>query len=155
MAFIVNKEGKTVTMDRVINAPRELVWKAYSSSELISQWWGPREYETVVDTLEFKQGGKWRFVHRKEETEEEYGFHGEYKEINEPAKIVWTFEWEGMPGHVLIETITFEDMGEKTNVISVSQYEDIKDLEGMVNMDMESGATQSMDRLQELVTKMK
>jgi uncharacterized protein YndB with AHSA1/START domain len=155
MAFTVNKDVKTVTMDRVINASRELVWKAYSTPELIAKWWGPREYDTVIETMEFKVGGKWRFIHKKDDTMEEHGFHGEYKEIEAPGKIVWTFEWEGMPGHILTETITFEAQGDKTNVISVSQYNDIADLEGMVNMGMEVGATESMDRLEELVASMK
>lgn len=111
---------------------------------------GPRKYKTTVDKMEVKVGGAWRFVH--EADGETYGFHGEFRELEEPARITWTFEFEGMPGHVIVETINFEDLGDGSTKISVvSHYDSLEDLNGMVESGMEDGAAESYDRLAELV----
>src|SRR5437870_2563259 len=138
----------------VFDAPRELVWKAWTNPKLIPRWWGPRKYTTVVEKMDVRPGGTWRFVQRDAEGNE-YGFHGEYREVVPFERIVETFEFEGMPGHVLTESAVFEDIGGKTKVTQKSVFETVEDLEGMLASGMEEGARETMERFTELVAEMK
>jgi len=138
-----------VTITRRINAPRERVFKAYTDAASITQWWGPRRYETIVDTLEARPGGSWRFINRQ--GDQEFGFHGVFHDVVPSERITWTFEFEGVPGHVSLETVTFEDEGDSTNIRIHSVFETVADRDGMIESGMESGLAESMDRLQELL----
>ena len=131
----------------------ERVWQACTDPEQIPKWWGPGYLITVVDKMDFRVGGQWRFI-QTEPSGKEHGFSGVYKEIEELKKISDTFEYEPMPGHVLLETATFESLPDgKTKFSTVAHYDNLEDLEGMVGMGMESGQRESMDRLAELVEK--
>ncbi len=77
-------------MTRVFDAPRELVFKAHVDPALIAQWWGLRSNTTIVDQLDARPGGKWRFVQRRPDGSEE-GFRGEFREIVPPERFTWTF----------------------------------------------------------------
>jgi uncharacterized protein YndB with AHSA1/START domain len=137
----------TIQMTRVFDAPRDLVFEAHSSAEHVSKWWGPRRYDVVVAELDFRPGGKWRIVHKGPDGE--YGFHGEYKEIVRPERIVWTFEFEGMPGHGSVDTLALEENDGKTTLTATSVYDSIEDRDGMLNSGMESGLAETWDRLAE------
>jgi uncharacterized protein YndB with AHSA1/START domain len=151
--FEVDKDKLEVRMVRVFNASKEAIFKAYSDPELIVKWWGPAEYETILDKMDFRLGGEWRFIH-KETNGTLHPFHGVYKEIIENERITDTFNYEPIgPGHELVETIVLEDMGGKTKLTAVSKYNTIEDLEGMILSGMEGGATESMERLAKLVEK--
>ena len=139
-----------VVMTRVLDAPRERVWKAYTEPKLIPRWWGPRYLTTTVDKMEVRPGGAWRFVSRAPDGSE-FGFRGTYREIVQLERITWTFEFEGMPGHISVETVTFEEHGGKTKVTVNSVYASKEDRDGMVATGMEKGATETMDRLSELL----
>ena len=143
-----------IVMTRVFDAPRELVFEAHSSCEHMSKWWGPRGYEFASCEIDFRQGGAWRIVHRGPDGEE-YGFHGEYREIAPPERIVWTFEFEGMPGHVSVETLTLEEHDGKTTLTGTSVFDTVEDRDGMLGSGMESGAAESMDRLDEYLEVLK
>ena len=107
--------------------------------------------DTRVDTHDFKVGGKWRYVSDGQDGKE-HAFRGEFKEIDEPRKIVRTFEYEPVAGHILVESITFEpEESGKTKMVNISKYDNIGDLEGMVNSGMEGGALSGLDRLAVLV----
>jgi uncharacterized protein YndB with AHSA1/START domain len=140
-----------IVMSRVFNAPRELVFRAYTDPALIVQWWGPRNVTTVVDKMDVKAGGLWRYIQRDEKGNE-YGFKGEYREVTPPERLVNTFEFEPMPGHIVVDTAVFEALpGGKTRVTVTSQFASKEDRDGMMNSGMEQGATESWDRLSELV----
>jgi uncharacterized protein YndB with AHSA1/START domain len=96
-----------------------------------------------------RPGGTWRIVHRGPDGEEDQGFHGEFREIVRPERIVWTFEWEGMPGHVSVETLTFEEHDGKTTITTTSIFDSVEDRDGMLQSGMESGAAETYDRLDE------
>ncbi len=151
----VDKNKKTVSMERIFDAPRELVWKAHTTPELIQQWWGTDDSEMVVDKMDVREGGEWRFVNKIKG--QVYAFHGEFKEIVEPEKITWTFNFEPIgPGHELTETIRFEETVDgQTKISTTSHFLTIEDLEGMMSQGMESGATQSWNRLEKLLQGMK
>src|SRR5467141_4117540 len=134
----------------VFDAPRELVWKAWTNPKLIPRWWGPRKYSTVVEKMDVRRGGTWRFVQRDAEGNE-FGFHGEYREVVPFERIVETFEFEGMPGHVLVESAVFEDIRGKTKVTQKSVFATVEDLEGMLASGMEDGARETIERFAELV----
>ncbi len=141
-------------MTRVFDAPRDLVFEAHTSCEHMSRWWGPRKYEVVSCEIDFRPGGKWRIVHRDPDGVE-YAFHGEYREIVRPDRIVWTFEFEGMPGHVSVETLTLEEHDGKTTFTGTSVFDSVEDRDGMLESGMESGAAETMDRLDEYLEVLK
>lgn len=144
--------AREVVMTRVFNAPRELVFKAHTDRTMVAQWWGQRNTTTIVDKMDVRPGGEWRFVQRDADGNE-WGFHGEYLEITPVERLVQTFEFEGMPGHVVEDTAVFDDLGGKTRITTTSLFATPEDRDGMIQSGMESGANESWDRLAELVEK--
>jgi|GEM_PF-6740938 len=147
--FVVDKEKLEVRISREFKASPERLWKAFSDPKEIAQWWN----NTDIETHDFRVGGKWRFVEKDpEEAGNEHAFRGEFKEIDEPRKIVRTFEYEPWAGHILIETVEIKPQGEgKTLVTTTSKYDNLQDLEGMVQSGMERGATAGFERIAKLV----
>jgi uncharacterized protein YndB with AHSA1/START domain len=150
--FEVVPGRQEVVMTRVFDAPRELVFKACADPNLFSKWWGPRRLTTHVEKMEVKPGGSWRVV-QSDDAGHEFAFHGVYHDVVSPERTVQTFEFEGAPGHVLLQTATFEDLDGKTRLTMKSIYESIEDRDAMVQTGMESGATESMERLAELLAR--
>ncbi len=152
--FTVDRDLLQVRMSRTFNAPRERVWKAMTDPAQIPQWWGPAKYETVIDKHDLKVGGEWRYT-QTDDDGNEFAFHGVFKEIDEPAKAVQTFVFEGIPdadAHAITDTLTLTEVeGGKTHMDVMSQYQVIEDLDGMVSSGMESGATEGYERLAKLV----
>jgi uncharacterized protein YndB with AHSA1/START domain len=143
-----------IQAERWFDAPRERVWQAFTDPELIPQWWGLRSTTTIVDELELHPGGKWRFVQRSDDGSET-GFRGEFREIRGPESLTWTFEWEGMPGHISTETVTFTEQDGGTLVSTVSVFDNREDRDGMVESGMEGGMRETYDRLAELLAKVR
>jgi uncharacterized protein YndB with AHSA1/START domain len=139
---------REIAMTREFDAPRDLVFTAFSSAEHMAQWWGPRDMQIPVCEVDFRPGGAWHAVHR-DPSGTEYGFHGEYREIVRPERIVWTFEFEGMPGHISVETLVFEDLGDRTRLVGTSIFDSAAARDGMLQSGMEAGATESYERLAE------
>ena len=151
---ILAEPGKQeVIITREFDAPRQLVFKAYSDPNLIPQWWGPRRFTTVIDKMEVKAGGLWRFVQRST-AGNEYAFHGVYHEIIPPERVINTFEFEGMPGHISLDTLTLEETGGKTKLTIRSVFQTVEDRDGMIKSGMEEGVLEMMDRLAELLEKL-
>ena len=149
----VSKGGdREILTERVFDAPRERVFEAFTDPALIPEWWGPRQTTTTVDQMDVRPGGAWRFVCRDADGRED-GFRGTYREISPPERIVNTFEWEGMPGHVLVETATFEDLGDQTRVKTVSLFHTTEERDGMLASGMEKGLSESHERLDELLAR--
>ncbi|MGH2626284.1 MAG: SRPBCC family protein [Anaerolineales bacterium] len=147
---LIAEPGKQeIVMTRVFDAPRALVFKAYTDPKLIHQWWGPRGDTTRVDKMEVREGGRWRFVSTR--PGEKYAFHGVYHAIVAPERLVQTFEFEGAPSHVQLETATFEEQGGKTKITAQSVFQSVADRDAMIEAGMESGAAETLDRLEELL----
>jgi uncharacterized protein YndB with AHSA1/START domain len=148
---IVAEPGKQeLVITRVFNAPREVVFKAYTDPKRIPQWWGPKRFTTTVKKMEVRPGGSWRFVQRDADGNE-YAFHGVYHDILSPNLIVATFEFEGMPGHVQLETAVFDQIGDKTKLTARSVFQSVEDRDGELKAGMEEGVIETMDRLAELL----
>jgi uncharacterized protein YndB with AHSA1/START domain len=141
---------REIVSERVFDAPRERVFAAFTDPRLIPRWWGPRRMTTTVDEMDVRPGGKWRFVTREPDGSEQ-GFRGVYREVSAPERIVQTFEWEGLPGHVIVETASFEDLGGQTRVTTTSLFHTGEEHDGMLASGMEGGLTESHDRLAELL----
>ena len=141
---------REVVMSRIFDAPRTLLFKIYTDPTQIPQFWGPGKYITIVDRMEVKVGGSWRFIQRDGKGKE-FAFNGVFKEIDSPKRLVHTFEFEGMPGHIILETLTFEESNGKTTLTARALFQNIEDRDGMLNSGMESGASESWDRLAELL----
>jgi len=151
------EQGKQeILITREFDAPRELVFKAVTDPNLVSQWWGPRYLSTVVDKMDVRPGGQWRFIQRDAEGNE-YAFHGVYHEILAPERIIDTFEFDGLPetGHVAMETMKFEELpGGRTRFTTQSVFQSVADRDGALQSGMESGINDTHDRLAELLKKM-
>ena len=150
-AFIVEPATQDVVLTRVFDAPREAVFAAMTDPDAIPKWWGPRDETTTAESMDVRPGGFWRFVSRDSQGTE-YAFHGYFHEVMAPERLVYTFEYEGTPGHVVLETITLEDLGGRTRVTDRSVFQTVEDRDAMVRSGMESGATESMERLAELLS---
>jgi uncharacterized protein YndB with AHSA1/START domain len=141
-------------MTRQFDAPRDLVFEAHSSCEHMSKWWGPRRYEVDECEIDFRDGGKWRMVHRSPEGGQEFGFHGEYLEIVRPEKITWTFEFEGAPGHVSLDRLSLEEHDGRTTVRTHSVYQSLEARNAMVESGMAEGMNEGFDRLDALLARL-
>jgi uncharacterized protein YndB with AHSA1/START domain len=147
--FTAAPGSSQVITDRLLSASPEKVFKALTDPELIAQWWGPRRLATVIEQYEPRRGGQWRFVHTDDDGNE-FGFRGVIHEIG-PELITQTFEFDGMPGHTILEQMTITPEGEGTRIHGVSAFTSVEDRDGMVSSGMEGGLTESHDRLQELL----
>ncbi len=154
-SFKIDRENLEVTATRIFDSTRDQVWKIYTDPKLIPEWWGPRFLSTTVDRMDFRIGGTWRFIH-EDPTRKTYGFHGEYREIEEGTRIVSTFVFEAVPNSIVVDTTRFEELPDgKTRVTQVSRFPSKEALDGMVSTGMEKGTTEMGDRLAELLVREK
>ena len=142
-----------IDMSREFDAPRELLFRAYTEPELLVQWLGPRRYEMVVDRWEPRDGGSWHYVHRDAEGNE-FGFHGVFHGPQTVDGMLQTFEFEGAPGHVSLESLVFEERGSRTIARNHSVYQSVADRDAMVEAGMAGGVEEGFDRLDELISRL-
>lgn len=141
-----------LTIERVFNAPRELVWQAWVDPKRMIQWMGPRDHSAMHLEGEVKVGGKWRSCLRTP-NQESLWQGGEYREIVEPERLVFTFYWEsddGRPENVMLITLTFAELGPKKTKMTMHQagFRNIEQRDGH-----SCGWTSTFDRLEEWVVK--
>jgi uncharacterized protein YndB with AHSA1/START domain len=147
---IAMQGDREIRVERIFDAPRDRVFAAYTDPELIPQWWGPRSVTTIVEEMDATTGGIWRFVMRNEDGSETV-FRGVFREVTAPERIVQTFEWDGMPGHVSVDSATFEDLGDRTRIVTASIFHTPEERDGMVDAGMEHGMNETYARLDELL----
>ncbi|HVW96002.1 MAG TPA: SRPBCC family protein [Mucilaginibacter sp.] len=140
---------------REFEAPRNRVFKAFTTPELILQWLGPCNLKMRIDKFDAKAGGSYRYIHT-DPAGNDYGFHGVVHEVLAPERIIQTFEFEGLPeaGHVTLETSRFEELPDgRTRVTIQSVFQSVTDRDGMIQAGMEYGVRESHDKLEELLQK--
>lgn len=138
---------------REFDAPREWVFKAHTDPNLYVQWLGPHGYEMTLEEFEPVSGGKWKFIH-KDKDGNAYGFHGTFHEVS-LERSIQTFEFDGAPGHVSLETLTLEELPNGTTKLTAqSVYQSVADRDAMVEAGMERGINQGYERLDEILAKM-
>jgi len=139
---------------REFDAPRELVFKAHTDPQLFVQWLGPRGYEMTLEVFEPVNGGKYRYIH-KDPAGNEFGFHGAYHEVS-LKNMVQTFEFEGYPGHVSLDSLTLEELpGNRTKITVHSVFQSVADRDGMIQNGMEKGMSEGYERLDEIFAQTK
>jgi uncharacterized protein YndB with AHSA1/START domain len=145
-----NPGDQIVDIERIIAAPVAQVYRAYSEPNLIAEWMGPRGFVMDASTFDLRRGGEWAFVHRSPEGES-FAFHGSYHDVQPRESITQTFEYEGAPGHVSLERVTFEDLGETTRVRVHAVYQSVEDRDAMIASGMERGVVEGYERMEELL----
>ena len=150
-ATVTTPADREIRIERVFNASRERVWRAFTDPAFIAQWWG-RGNTLVVERMEVERGGHWRFVEHS--AEGVHGFEGRYREVTPMERLVHTFEWDGMPAYVAVDTVTFEDLGDgRTKVVTTSIFHTTEERDGMLQSGMESGVNESYAALDRLLAR--
>src|SRR5690606_22201351 len=151
-------------LERVFDAPRELVFSMFEDAEHLQHWWGPAGWELPVCKIDFRPGGSWHYCMKCMDTNqgEFYGMEswglGLYKEIDEPEKIVYTDYFSDAEGTINEDlpatevTLTFIDFDGKTRLISRSEYVSAAALQTVIDMGAEQGIREPWDRLAERLT---
>ncbi len=137
---------------REFEAPREMVFRAYTEAELYEQWVGPDDLTMTVEKMDAVDGGSYRFVHERDG--HKYAFHGVYHEVLAPERFIGTFEFDGLPerGHVIMGTTKFEDLGGgRSRIVHQSVFQSVADRDGMIQSGMERGVVQGYEKLDGLL----
>ena len=151
-ATVTTPTDREIRIERVFDAPRDRVWRACTDPALVAQWWG-RGNKLIVERMELERGGHWRYVEHGAEGVN--GFEGRYREVTPPERIVSTFEWDGLPGYVVINDTTFEDLGDgRTKIVTTSLFHTSEERDGMLSSGMEQGLNQSYDALSRVLETM-
>ncbi len=139
-----------ILITREFDAPKHLVYKAYTTPELVRGWWSGHRGEMTVVEIDLRVGGMWRYV-MLAHGEFEVAFHGEYREIVENERIVTTEVYEGMPdGEGALDTITFSERDGRTTLAILMELPTKADRDMVLETGMETGMQEQMDRLEEL-----
>lgn len=142
-----------IVTEREFDAPRELLYRAFTEPDLLPQWLGPRRFTMTVETFDPRAGGSWRYIHA-DDAGNQYGFHGVFHGDPSPDGMVQTFEFEGAPGHVQMDTVTFIEHEGGTTVRTNSVFQSVEARDAMQQAGMAEGMSEGYDRLDELVAKL-
>ena len=145
--------GGDFFMERAFDAPRDRVWAAFTDPQQVTHWWGKRGSTTIVETMDVRPGGAWRYVSRAPDRED-VTFYGEYLEVDPPRGFRWTFMFdvEGLGPQGGPESHTFEELdGGRTLVRSIGHMGSVEAVEGALATGMVAGAIETWDRLAALV----
>ncbi len=137
---------------REFDAPRELLFRAYTDPELYKQWVGPKDLTMTIDKMDAVNGGSYRFIHERDG--HEYVFHGVYHEVLTNERIIGTFEFDGLPekGHVILGTTRFEELpGGRSRINHQSVFQTVEDRDGMLQSGMERGVNDGYEKLDALL----
>jgi uncharacterized protein YndB with AHSA1/START domain len=151
-ATVTMPTDRSLHIERVFNAPRQRVWRAMTDPKLLAQWWG-RGNNLVIERQELRRGGHWRFVEHAPGGPE--GFEGRYREVVPPERLSLTFEWDGAPGHVAVNTMVLQDLGDgRTKLIGTLEFFTTQDRDGMAQAGMERGMNESYAALDRVLATM-
>jgi uncharacterized protein YndB with AHSA1/START domain len=139
---------REILITRSFDAPRALVYEALTNAEHVKNWWGPRQYGPVSATADFRAGGHYRFAQGSPQGE--VAFSGEVRESS-PERIVYIEEFEAMPGHAAVTTVTLDERAGKTFMTLRSVYQSPEDRDGVIGSGMEWGARLAYLQLDEVL----
>ena len=150
VTFPADREFRT---ERTFDAPRDRVWRALTEPALLAQWWG-RGHRLTIEKFEAKRGGHWRFVEHA--ADGNFGFEGRFREVTPPSRMVQTFEWDGMPGHPLLQTLDLEELpGGRTRIVTTALFFTKEERDGMIGTGMEGGLNESYAALDRVLAELK
>jgi uncharacterized protein YndB with AHSA1/START domain len=143
--------GQAVIIEHEFDAPIDKVWRAYTEPDLYIQWMGPHELTGKIDAWEMKPGGKYGYTHTTADGQS-FSFVGYRREVKPKERIVETFEWLGLPGHISLNSADLMDLGDgRTKVVATAVFQTPEDRDGMIESGMERGITEGNERLDELL----
>ena len=142
-----------IQITREFDASRDIVFKAMTDPTLLSRWLGPRRYKTVVDAMDVRVGGKWRMRNIAADGGE-HAFRGEFRDVVPSERLVWTFEYEPVAGHISVETMTLTERDGRTLLTVRDVFASKEDRDGMLQSGMEEGARETYERLDELLAEL-
>jgi uncharacterized protein YndB with AHSA1/START domain len=143
---------REIRIVRVFNASRDRVWRAFTDPALVAQWWG-RGNPVDIERMEVEPGGHWRYVEHA--SDGVHGFEGRYREVSPPDRMVRTFEYDGMPGYVSVETLVLEVVDDdRTRVVTTALFHTTEERDGMLHSGMADGVAQSYDALDRVLQAM-
>jgi uncharacterized protein YndB with AHSA1/START domain len=153
-AVITQPSDTEILITRTFDAPAELLFKAYTTPDLVKQWWGFKTSEWLACDVDLRVGGRWRYVVRDEGME--VGFHGEYRELDPPHRLVCTEVYEGAPipdpdEAPAVNVITFDEVDGVTTLNLLVQCVDREQRDAIIESGMEGGLQVSYDQLEDLV----
>jgi uncharacterized protein YndB with AHSA1/START domain len=160
MATTTNSAKVTLPTDtqilitREFDAPRHLVWKAYTTPDLIARWWGGSHGKVTSAEVDLRVGGTWRYVLAANEGFE-VAFHGEYREISAPDRLVNTEIYEGAPEGVGVVTTTLTEAGGRTTLTQLCEYGTREVRDAVIDSGMEGGMQESMDALEQVAVSLR
>ena len=149
-----------ILITREFDAPRRLVWEAWTTPELVKRWWHARRGEVTVAEIDLRVGGRWRSVMIANDGTE-VAFHGEYREIVPTDRIVSTEVFEGLPEgmdpeeHASLNTVTFTEADERTTLAMLLQYVGKADRDAVIASGMEAGLQDALDLLEEVAASLR
>jgi uncharacterized protein YndB with AHSA1/START domain len=151
---VTTPSDQEIRMTRLFDAPRHLVFEAMTKPEHVRRWWGclGTGYSVPVCEIDFRPGGRWRFVNRHPKGEA--AFHGEYQEIAPPSRVVFTEIFEDFPDVVSVVTAELSDEGGKTRLTATVRYPSTEVRDMVMSTGMSTGAGISYDRLEDLVAEL-
>ena len=139
-----------IDIEREFDAPRELIFRAWTEPELLAQWLGPRRMTMEVEEYDVRDGGRWRYTHIDPDGKR-YGFHGVFHGAPSLDGMTQTFEFDGAPGHVSLDSLEFEERDGRTITRSRSVYQSVAARDAMVENGMERGLSEGFARLDDLL----
>ncbi|MFL5726142.1 MAG: SRPBCC domain-containing protein [Chloroflexota bacterium] len=150
----IYSDGTDLFFERTFDAPRERVWQAFTDPEIVPRWWGRHGSTTVIEEMDVRPGGQWRYVSRAADRDDVV-FFGQYLEVTPPERFRWTFMFdvEGIGPQGGPETHTFEDLGGRTRVRSVGHFDSVEMIDAALATGMVAGALETWDRLAEELAK--
>ena len=147
---VVTLQGDTdILMTREFNAPRHLVYKAWTTPELVKRWWSAKRGVVTTAEVDLRVGGKWRWVMMTDRGFE-VAFHGEYREIIPNERLVFTEIFEAMPDAAAVTSLTFTEKDRRTTLTILVQHEKKEHRDAHVNSGMEAGMQDAMDLLEDV-----
>jgi uncharacterized protein YndB with AHSA1/START domain len=144
---------REVTLTRVLDAPRELVWQAWTESKRMAQWWGPHHFTNPVCEIDARPGGKW-LIHMKAPDGAVYPMTGTFTAVEKPARLVFKAHAEALDGTQYLESVTevtFEDEGGRTRLTVKANAKGLHPMAPQMLAGMDAGWSQSLERLAKLV----
>lgn len=142
-----------VEIMRDFNATPEELLRAHVDPQLVARWLGPRRLEIEITEMDPRHGGRYRFVHHEADRSASYGFRGVFHGDPTTNGIVRTFEYEGAPGHISLESVRFEDLGGgQTRLHAQAVHQTVESRDAMIANGMERGVVEGYERLDDVLT---
>lgn len=141
-----------IRIEREFDAPRELVWEAYTDPELLTEWLGPRRLTMTVQEMDVRAGGSYRYTH--EDDDGSYVFFGEFREVEPPRLLVQTFQWEGNDQPHSVDRVEFEELeGDRTLLVATASFASLEARDAILEAGMEKGVREGYEKLDELLAR--